>query len=322
MALKAGYVGIKNRLMLSLQDKLLKLDNIIPAGASSDNPLATEQEIGDIWAANNILGAKNLLSSKPTNIHTANGTINANGSITLSGAISNDIVVQFSARGNADAMILSKDVSYILSIKNAIEKVALQVGYTDPDTGNYVQLAQSGMGESSLSFTSPVDTVKWTMQLVKHSSVTTIEEVTIYPMLRLAEDPNNAYVPFAMTNQQLTQDKMSITGVLTNANDLDNVREAGVYTATSTPTHTPEGRSYFIMLVTGSASNVKQLIMTSGNNMYLRSYGGSPAAWSNWYKYTGTEIVPASITAIDPETREASEEEPVVTTKSTRKSSK
>ena len=98
---------------------------------------------------------------------------------------------------------------------------------------------------------------------------------------------------------------------------------AGLYTATTSPAHTPEGRAYFSMLVSGSLSKgMKQLIMAGGNNMYLRSYGGSPASWGNWYKYTGTEIVPAAQNSAAPETRSDEldpvvEEEPVEVVKKT-----
>jgi hypothetical protein len=145
-------------------------------------------------------------------------------------------------------------------------------------------------------------------------------------MLRVAEDTDDTYVPYALTNQQLTDASIKVPTELTSAVDLDSITDAGFYTwGSSAPTHSPESNTFCIMEVLKVSGNTIQRVINSagGPNMYLRRLSGSPATWKNWMKFTGTEIVPASNTALNPETREASEEDPEpVVTKSTRKSTK
>ena len=114
--------------------------------------------------------------------------------------------------------------------------------------------------------------------------------------------------------------------VLTNTDDLNDVTAAGYYAwGSSIPAHAPENSSFCGMEVLITYGNKVQRVINSagGPFMYLRRLSGSPATWKNWFKFTGTEIVPASNTALNPETREASEEEePVIEKKTTKKSTK
>ena len=116
--------------------------------------------------------------------------------------------------------------------------------------------------------------------------------------------------------------KVSIGNTIDNTGDLNNVTETGFYSITTAPSNMPENKSYAMMLVKKQAtSDIKQFIIKDGT-LYARAYGGSPAAWGNWYKYTGTALTPATQNSAAPDTREASPEVIEAVTKTTKSSTK
>ena len=81
--------------------------------------------------------------------------------------------------------------------------------------------------------------------------------------------------------------------MLTSADTLKNITETGIYGITSAPTDSPEGVSYCTLLVQKTTNgDIRQIIFKGGVNtaIYVTSYGGNPATWSSWVKFTGTVV--------------------------------
>ena len=80
-------------------------------------------------------------------------------------------------------------------------------------------------------------------------------------------------------------------GIIDNTMDLNNFDKPGVYSVTTKPTNSPV--SYSILLVLEQKNNqgtrvLLEQVLFSYNEMYIRAYGGTPAEWKHWYKFTGT----------------------------------
>lgn len=83
------------------------------------------------------------------------------------------------------------------------------------------------------------------------------------------------------------------TDILPSTTDLNDITDPGFYFANDVSTNAPSTiQTTFYLLIVGRFDNnsVRQMIVTK-NMIYTRSKGGSPSTWSNWFYYTGTEIV-------------------------------
>ena len=119
-----------------------------------------------------------------------------------------------------------------------------------------------------------------------------IDNVEIFPMLRDARDTNPDYQPPCMTNKELSDAVAYVH--LTSADDLDTLLTNGTYWyENSLPAHAPSDAAYAKVIVFGNGdTNIEtpiQLIVHR-NALYTRRCGGNPKAWSNWFKFTGTEV--------------------------------
>lgn len=157
----------------------------------SSQKVSTELSTKLSYADNAILGAKNLLPNNAV-IQTIEGvtlTKNADGSINLNGTASKD---------NSNYVIDTFTISagtYILS-KTGFSNVGLQI------TDNPVtkELYRATVNEVVMTFTQDVS-IKARISLYANA---TYNNVTIYPMIRLATDTDDTYVPYAKTNKELT----------------------------------------------------------------------------------------------------------------------
>ena len=108
-------------------------------------------------------------------------------------------------------------------------------------------------------------------------------------LIKMSVDTSDAVTPYAMTNAELTE-KVFEKGVLTSADDLNDITTTGIYCVTSTPTNTPDSLSYYSLIVSKRAdSDIRQMIIKK-EAIYTRTKGGDPASWSSWYKFTGTVV--------------------------------
>lgn len=140
---------------------------------------------------NNVLGAKNLLPNNATS-QTINGitfTVNADGSVTVNGT----------ATANAELAIATNiplNGDFILSDAIAGE------------SGHYWAFANVDSGARQYILTNAEMPITVATKLdyfrIKVFSGETVSNVTFKPMLRLASDPDDTYVPYAMTNRVVT----------------------------------------------------------------------------------------------------------------------
>lgn len=175
---------------------------------------SVEEEIEQIYADNGALGAKNLLRNTATS-QTINGvtfTVNADGSVTANGTATATINAFWLYQGDFN---LEPNKEYILSgcpsggssITYLLTISTWKSGGTYAnDTGNGVTINGSDYQyKQSPSLRSGIYIVNGT----------TVNNITFYPMLRLASDPDDTYQPYAMTNRELTEEKINIADLKT-----------------------------------------------------------------------------------------------------------
>lgn len=319
MALKAGYYGVKKNIL----DELNKLDGILPAGVSKDNKLSTKNDVfasvtllDDTvgWLGNNKL-PNNAVSKTESN---ATLTVNADKTVTvtISGSVSANTFL------NMGFFTLKKG-SYVLSQGVATGNDGCRIQLAD-EGANVVAYIQSGNADH-IGFTLNEDKV--VEGVIRIPSGWNQETITFKPMIC---DPDvyslsPTYRPYHESVEGILDSKMSIGNIITSADDLNNITGTGLYGVTTSPANAPESQSYFTLLVQQTNSgDIRQVVLKGGSStsIYVRSYGGSPSQWYNWYKFTGTEVTPQTQQASAPETREASDPEPEPETKTTKRSTK
>lgn len=288
MALKAGYVGIKNHTI---------------------GKLATRSEQA-------ILGAKNLLKPRTGSeiAELSNGitfTYYPDGSVKANGTSTGDAYGSIYQR-DSRPLYLPKG-NYIFSCPFDNTGAAIEI------------LVVCKRGENNVEYGKCRGNNQVTMNVQEGDAIgivihvftgKTISNMMFYPMIRLASDPIGTYAPYAMTNHELTESLFVKNRVITSADDLNNITESGIYTMTTSPTNAPESVSYVTLLVnTRNENDITQVIITA-TTLYTRKKSGSPVVWKPWYKFTGTEVQAAKS---GDDTTEIEEEPETKTTRSTKK---
>lgn len=112
-------------------------------------------------------------------------------------------------------------------------------------------------------------------------------------MITLATDTDPSFVPPAMTNKELTDLGLVYRGAIPSGASLDDYVELGMWDINGTnPTNLPTGSSGYVPIIVlprWVRGNIKQIIISRGNEIYLRNKNDSES-WSSWYKFTGTEV--------------------------------
>jgi hypothetical protein len=177
---------------------------IVPSDTSADNKLVNDDTVKDIWKVQGELGAKNLLKFPYVSAsQTVNGitfTVNDDGSVAVSGtatanAFFNLQIIDF---GNISMRTYNdtfKNSSYAITDGIDGHSINFYVGYDGNNKKTFIVVSQG----------------------------TTIDNVTVYPMIRYASDTDDTWQPYAPTNYQLNQ-KINMT--------------AGVYLPNATNTGT------------------------------------------------------------------------------------
>lgn len=303
MALKAGYIGVKRRIYEKLQATIIK--NV--------------QDISNIRSEQAALGARNLnatdytKSSALTNIvptFNSDGSITVNGTTTAAETLAGGSGANFTAWYGGKVRIADAPADVTMALYDAT------AGANAGTAGQTVTMIAGHAYRLSITF----------------AANKTFTNVTVNPLIVIASDPTNEPSPYVMTNLQLMNNQFNRNVVLTSSDDLNDIKDSGIYGVTSAPTNSPEGNSYYTLIVqrTG-AQDVRQLIFRGGSTaaIYTRNWS---TTWSNWIKFTGTAVTPAN-TAVNPETRSESngteiddqpeiEEQPVDEVKKTTKSTK
>lgn len=149
--------------------------------------------------ANNILGAKNLLPNNATS-QTINGitfTVNSDGSVTANGTASggNGYIVTYRGLIKAGRYILSGCPSGGGSSKY---RISIRDGGV---TTAYTLIAEDIGDGSEFTIGSDISNVYVYFTV---TSGNTVSNLVIYPMIRPASVKDDTYVPYAMTNFELT----------------------------------------------------------------------------------------------------------------------
>ena len=101
----------------------------------------------------------------------------------------------------------------------------------------------------------------------------------------------------AMSNEELTEKfgtTLTYRENITSGKDLDNYKTMGVYNLVGTGiVHTPltyqTDGIWCPMLVMGDDTGGYKQILIRAQQLFVRSFGGSPASWGNWFQYSGTD---------------------------------
>lgn len=199
--------------------------------------------IDDIYSVMGQMGAKNLISypyydpSGRTNrgitftydkdgIITANGSTNANDQAYMTlDDFSRGLVLHSNKKYTLTCEKTNDNnkgfaVLYFKNADNTAKTVSTHVVYEDGTTQNvnrdYVSLLYNNVAHTSATFWVDTDTIYITQARI-HTNSGTITNAVLKPMLRLAEDTDNTYQPYAKTNKELTEvigdlSQTSVTG--------------------------------------------------------------------------------------------------------------
>lgn len=221
MALKAGYYGVKKQIL----DELAMLNGILPAGVSSNNKVAVQSEINDIWKSNKLTGAHNLngttyIPKTEYNVTWTftDGVLEADAS----DPASNNSQIGTSFVAPFDAQVIASGCN---SGDAGINMYPWDI------TLNSRPYKDSSLTEKLTSNDNIYDGNELSFYMQKGHSITlaarvttgkTPEHVKFYPMIRLAGDQNDEYSPYTLTNQEISTDINNIKGSLADQKDTIN----------------------------------------------------------------------------------------------------
>lgn len=185
---------------------------------------ATQTEVNDIV---NVLGAKNFVPYPYQQVKSSNGitwTDNGDGSVTANGTATANSWIIFTA-STANPVEIPKSIKELVGKEVIMSSGEYQTGIGIRIDFYDAQLTELFYADTSTiatrKFTIPSDSAYMAFQAFVLSGVTA-SNVTIYPMLRLASDPDSTYAPYAMTNRQLTVENEALTNNI-NVNGSKNV---------------------------------------------------------------------------------------------------
>ena len=234
--------------------------------------------ITDVYGVMGENGAVNFLINKATS--TGIFTVNANKSVT----------VETLGEGSTTILELTDNITNIDTTKNYRLSGCPSGGSASTyklDFGNasYIDYGDGVVVPGSVLYNQKIRMVIYASAPVNK---------TFYPMLAPVEY-KGGYVPYAMTNKELTDElakKINIKPVvLDSTKDLNNILTTGFYTITTTPTHAPSDNPVYCNMIVISENNdddnLRQMLYKN-SAIYIRNRANN--SWSNWYKYTGTEM--------------------------------
>lgn len=291
-----GVLSIKAQIstdiitIATVDDSIATGENVWSASKTS----AIKTQADNLRSESAVLGAKNLLKNTATS-NTVNGvtfTVNSDGTITANGTATENINFNFEFPFNLNGNYLfsgcptdgtfGKYYVYIWDgTTNARVKKWDGITACDSDFGNGNVECQLLAGHRLF----------YVMNVMQNF---TASNLTFKPMIRLASDPDSTYVPYAMTNRELTDldvKKLSLLPIRFDGNCDD--LSAGMVYVTSEATHKPA--AWIILLTFSSSSaNLKTDYMAqlgfsiTSNNVYYRMKANN--TWGSWYRLTGTVV--------------------------------
>lgn len=164
----------------------------------------TTTSASKVWSSNKVntelsardkLGAKNLLPNNAVS-QTINGvtfTVNTDGSVTANGTATGSINLEI---GNITPSLVGTSLK--MSDESTSTGVYMFISYILNGSTQYI---------TDKTFTIPNNSID--IKVYIHVNSNYSGNVTVYPMIRLASITDDTYQPYAETNLQLTQNKLS-----------------------------------------------------------------------------------------------------------------
>lgn len=227
-----------------------------------------------------VLGAKNLLHypyyTGSNTLNAVTYTVNSDGTVRV---VANSTTVYSSMTLCRDLMsVLKPDVVYAL---NGAPVKPSSATYRQPElrirknSNNDVIRSDLGQG-ATFSITSAManaDTYRLDIAVFETSTF----DFTFKPMIRLASDPDDTYVPFAMTNAELTGKNTPI--FIPSTDDINNYygadKHGQLYYWNIAPNNSPESKSYCFMKVLHHPANLDKQLILWFTTPYIRERNGS-----------------------------------------------
>jgi hypothetical protein len=210
-------------------------DNFLRGDGTWANP---NTAVDDVYSVMGYMGAKNLIPYPYyESDHTESGitwTVNSDGSVTANGTATANSTFIFRNR-TEQTKFVEKNTSYIFSgcpSGGSSSTYAMIFFVKNEDDSNVVSGAEYGNGRK---IDMPNQDYYGIYAFARVFSGQTVSNLTFKPMLRLAEDTDDTYQPYAKTNRQLTdelsgkQDTLSFDDVPTQ-NSGNPVKSGGIKT--------------------------------------------------------------------------------------------
>lgn len=253
----------------------------------------------------NEYGSKNLLSlTKPPSKVNATGidvSFISNGGIWVHGTKTTDRNGDIYCKPNVKTTLKPNTKYTLTSVNSAPNAMTVRMHLIADEKTIYIGNNTSNVNKTSITFTTPNASNIY----VKEYAITVTDnnpiDVSIYPMLRYAAIKDDTYVPYAMTNRELTE-KVADTGWITTGNL--KYRKSG-YIIALQGTVTPSGSTISITLGTlpencrpsqdiniaqaGTDTPSRQIIVQKGGSVVLLFASNCTA--SHTYAYNGIFMI-------------------------------
>lgn len=314
-----AYVSTFTANNVMIRDAVIKSTTYEPYAPTNRKLYETKAEQSEVNVIAN-LGVKNLLMITNHTVGsktTAQGRtfeVLSDGGIKITGSPDTSyadfyLIGTWSTR---DVLIDLSDKNYIISLASSsslsIEKLYIRA--VDRRTGTTASTATArAIPNQQTKFSFPVTTILITIE----PSVTIPEEgIIVYPMIRHAEITDSTFEPYAPTNRELYETKVSKEDVfglgtaLTTGLDLNSITDIGTYYAPSTTIaqsllNCPASYTFRLEVKTTNGTNkymqtIYEVSTTNGQiAIYRRAY--TVNGWQSWYKFEGTQV--ASVQSVN-----------------------
>ena len=178
------------------------------------------EKTAEITTIVNEYGSKNLLSLTKINNGNATGidvSFISNGGIWVHGTKTTNRYGDIYCSSNVKTTLKPNTKYTLTSVNSAPNAMTVRIHLIADEKTIYIGNNTSNVNKTSITFTTPNASNIY----VKEYAVTVTDnnpiDVSVYPMLRYAAIRNDTYVPYAMTNRELTE-KVADTGWITTGN--------------------------------------------------------------------------------------------------------
>ena len=169
----------------------------------------------------NEYGSKNLLSlTNPPNKVNATGidvSFISNGGIWVHGTKTTDKNGDIYYRPNVKTTLKPNTKYTLTSVNSSPNAMTVRMHLIADDKIIYIGNNKSNVNKTSITFTTPnasnIYVKEYAITVTNNNPI----DVSVYPMLRYAAIKDDTYVPYAMTNRELTE-KVADTGWITTGN--------------------------------------------------------------------------------------------------------